>query len=50
LTRAKGVNKAGKILLLLIIVLFNVVFWTIAINEYLTPPENYVPKENSSEA
>jgi len=45
LVRAKGVNKAGKILLLLIILGFNAVFWTIAINEYMTPAENYVPKK-----
>ncbi len=46
LKRAKGVNKAGKVIVLVFVVAFNVAFWTIAINEYITPAESYL--HNSS--
>lgn len=44
LKRAAGVNRAGKVILLLIVVIFNLVFWTIAINEYITPAETYLER------
>ena len=38
----KKVNRMGNIFVNLYVVLFNVVFWWICINEYLQPADNYI--------
>ena len=40
---AERVNFLGKIFLLLVFLGFNAVFWIIAVFEYATPAEEYVP-------
>ena len=42
LKKAKQLNKAGKIMFVLLSVLFNLVFWYIAIKEYNRPAEEYI--------
>jgi hypothetical protein len=39
---AKKTNNIGKIMLISFVVCFNIGFWTIAINEYLLPAEDYL--------
>ena len=40
--RAKKINTIGKIIFVSITVIFNLIFWTIAIYEFSRPPENYL--------
>ncbi len=38
----KKLNMYGKILILMYIVIFNLVFWCLCLNEYLQPAEKYI--------
>ena len=40
--RAQVVNKYGKGFLVFVFLMFNTVFWYLAITEYMIPAENYV--------
>ena len=42
LAHAKWVNNAGKLAMLALVLIFNAIFWTLALNEYLLPPETYI--------
>lgn len=44
LAHAKWVNNAGKLALLFVVMIFNAIFWTLALNEYLLPPEVYLER------
>ena len=44
LSHAKWVNNAGKLVLIIVVMMFNAIFWTLALNEYLLPPEAYLAK------
>ena len=45
IAEAKRANRMGIILVSLLIVLFNLVFWIIGIQEYLRPAETYFDEE-----
>ena len=45
IAEAKRANRMGIILVSLLIVLFNLVFWIIGIHEYLRPAETYFDEE-----
>ena len=47
--RAKKINNFGKILFVAITVLFNFIFWTIAIYEFSKPAEDYLTIEEDKE-
>ena len=44
--RARRFNNFGKIIYVLIVVAFNIIFWVIAVRVYLMPPEKYLNEEN----
>ena len=44
--RAKKINNFGKIIFVFITVLFNFIFWTIAIYEFSKPAEDYLVIED----
>ena len=48
LGHAKRVNCFMQLALALLVVVFNAVFWTMALNEYLLPPEYYLDKQTQA--
>ena len=42
LASAKKINKGGRVLFMLIILTFNLIFWLIALSEYVKSPEEYL--------
>ena len=45
---AKTFNKFGRILIFIFMVLFNIVFWSVTVREYLRPTEYYLQNEDSN--
>ena len=43
------INNLGKFVYLLILVVFNIVFWTVALQEYLRDAEQYINIDQSQE-
>ena len=41
LDKARSINKCGQITLMLAIIIFNIVFWLVAIQKFLRPVEEY---------
>ena len=39
---ATKINTIGKVIFIMICVLFNIVFWAVAVNEYVRPAEVYI--------
>ena len=39
---SKKVNNGGKVLYILVVVAFNLIFWSIALLEYFRPAEDYI--------
>ncbi len=39
---AKRFNTFGKVVYIVTVVVFNIVFWIVAINEFVIPPEEYL--------
>ena len=49
LAYAKKINNMGKVGLLLVIIIFNAIFWTMALNEYLLPADYYIHKDRQGD-
>ena len=43
--RAKQANFFAKVTFIILLILFNAIFWIVAITEYVIPAENYIDKE-----
>ena len=43
------VNKCGKILYIVILVVFNITFWAVALPEYLTDAKHYINIDDEEE-
>eukprot|EP00094_Tigriopus_californicus_P006421 TCALIF_06184-PA protein Name:"Similar to GLRB Glycine receptor subunit beta (Homo sapiens)" AED:0.20 eAED:0.20 QI:0/1/0.66/1/1/1/6/0/430 len=48
LKHPKTVNRLGKLALLCVVLLFNGIFWTVALNEYLLSAEHYLSRDSST--
>lgn len=48
LKHPKQVNRLGKLALLCVVLLFNSIFWTVALNEYLLSAEYYLSRDTST--
>jgi len=46
LQSAKRFNRFGKIVYVVCVVVFNVVFWSVALAEFYTPAEHYLNVED----